>query len=156
LNDPYSKYLTRQDLKHELEGGQDGFLGSGAIVEAPKPTSDSSPVSKYSAASPTNLLLPRHSKFLTLTRVANLLVVTAVAPDSPAERSGLTVGDRIVAVGNEDFLGRTRKEVAKTLQQKYSVENYFGLADLTIAKPIFVAGSTTTTGGDSSMVVGYR
>jgi C-terminal processing protease CtpA/Prc len=155
LSDPYSKYLTRQDLMHELEGGQDGFLGSGAIVEAPK-LSESSPVSKHSAVSPANLLLPRHSKFLTLTRVANLPVVTAVAPDSPAERSGLTVGDRIVAVGNQEFLGRTREEVAKTLQQKYNAENYFGLADLTIAKPVFVADSTTTSGGDSSMVVGYR
>lgn len=157
LNDPYSKYLTRQDLKDELRGGQDGFLGSGAIVEAPKPASEvSSLASKNPATSPTNLLLPRHSKFLTMTRVANLPVVTAVAPDSPAERSGLTVGDRIVAVGNQEFLGRTRKEVAKTLEQKYNAENYFGLADLTIAKPVFVAGSTTTSGGDSSMVVGYR
>jgi C-terminal processing protease CtpA/Prc len=176
LNDPYSKYLTRQDLRHELEGGQDGFLGSGAIVEAPKPSttsaepsSSSSPVFKSAAASPStstsaNLLLlrrlPRHSKFLTLTRVANLPVVTAVAPDSPAERSGLTVGDRIVAVGSQDFLGQTRKQVAKTLQQKYSAEHYFGYADLTIAKPVFVAPAgttTTTTGGDSSMVVvGYR
>jgi C-terminal processing protease CtpA/Prc len=156
LNDPYSKYLTRQDLRHELEGGQDGFLGSGAIVEAPKPTSESLATSKNPAFSPTNLLLPRHSKFLTLTRVANLPVVTAIAPDSPAERSGLTVGDRIVAVGKQEFLGRTRKEVAKILEQKYNAENYFGLADLTIAKPVFVSGSTTTTGGDSSMVVGYR
>ena len=35
LDDPYSKYLTREELKQELEVQDDGFLGLGAIVEGP-------------------------------------------------------------------------------------------------------------------------
>jgi hypothetical protein len=35
LNDPFSKYLTREELREELLSSSDGFLGLGAIVEPP-------------------------------------------------------------------------------------------------------------------------
>jgi hypothetical protein len=35
LEDPYSKYLTREELEKELRANNDGFLGLGAIVELP-------------------------------------------------------------------------------------------------------------------------
>eukprot|EP00956_Cyclotella_meneghiniana_P045481 scaffold371024_cov66-Cyclotella_meneghiniana.AAC.1 len=35
IGDPYSKYLTREELNQELIGGDDGFLGLGALVDAP-------------------------------------------------------------------------------------------------------------------------
>ena len=99
---------------------------------------------------------------LTNTKVSNLPAVTAVAPNSPAERAGLVVGDKIVGVGDKDnFLGYGKDEITKCLVTKwgYSDPNgsshrktsssnrqqktnelpsrYFGVADLTIAKPVY-------------------
>ena len=39
LNDPYSKYLTRDRLRAELEDGYDGSLGLGALVDIVRPWS---------------------------------------------------------------------------------------------------------------------
>jgi C-terminal processing protease CtpA/Prc len=156
LQDPYSIYMTRDELKHEYHGAHDGFLGTGAFVEAPtsrswtrdrfmanyeltKPSAEMSP-GKTSARIPSrksNNNNHHPPKLLSSTRVANLPVVTAVAPNSPAERAGLVVGDRIVAVGDRDFLGWTRPDIAKTLRSQYNAETYLGVADLTIAKPVF-------------------
>jgi hypothetical protein len=153
LNDPFSKYLTREELRQELSlTGQDGFLGIGAIVEAPQApllrpqvsSSAQSPLSLYNAH--------RFKKVLSSARVSNLPVVTAVEPDSPAERSGLVVGDRIVAVGSNSFLGRSRQEVSKTLATKYNAQSYFGQAGLTIAKPVYAFPESSTR----DIVIGYR
>jgi C-terminal processing protease CtpA/Prc len=149
LNDPYSKYLTREELRRELEGGQNGFLGLGAIVETPTAEKTSTTISgSLQGVTTTSSSAKSNSKLLSLTRVANLPVVTAVAPDSPAERSGLVVGDRIVAVGEHNFLGFTRQEVRKTLETSYAASNYLGHAELTVAKPVF--GMTNPSDESSS------
>ena len=105
LNDPFSKYLMREELREELVSSSDGFLGLGAIVEPPGWAflGDRSPL-----AVPTNLPIPkqlgggkRDQALLAGVQVEHLPVVTALAPDSPAERAGLSVGDRIVAVGTD-------------------------------------------------------
>ncbi|KAG7358932.1 carboxyl-terminal protease [Nitzschia inconspicua] len=159
LQDPYSKYMTREELKYEYHGAHDGFLGTGAFVEAPTSRNWNRDrfLSKYEVATTTitsssfknstpmsssnnnNNNSNKHhpQKLLSSTRVSNLPVVTAVAPNSPAERAGLVVGDRIVAIGDRDFLGWTRPDIAKTLRSQYNAETYLGVADLTIAKPIY-------------------
>lgn len=162
LNDPFSKYLTREELQQELHSDSNGFLGTGAIVETPqvyRPHQFASffgPPTKLSGFSQTQMTaafnLPRrndhrHGKTLTITRVENLPVVTAVAPDSPAERAGIVVGDRIAAVGDQNFLGWTRPQVQKWLALKYSQQGYFGLADLVIAKPIYALPATSDADG---------
>lgn len=145
LNDPFSKYLTREELKQELKGGNDGFLGLGAIVEPPQ-------TSLYQSFENTNKAgAPIKSTLLSTTRVDNLPVVTAVAPNSPAERAGVTVGDRIVAVGSDKLIGQTRADVAKSLRLKYSAENYAGQADVTLAKPVFLEQAE-----GREVVTGYR
>ena len=185
LKDPYSKYMTREELQYELRGSHDGFLGTGAYIEVPK-TSEGPPTLSYTATTsssssslPTtavagkaeqksnfqaNIARERFEKkkssektkhvILTNTKVANLPVLTAVAPNSPAERAGLVVGDKIVGVGDKDnFLGYGKEEIRKclgerwgysdpTMQNKYIVRKdsssrYFGVADLTIAKPVY-------------------
>ncbi|KAL7542323.1 hypothetical protein ACHAXR_013306 [Thalassiosira sp. AJA248-18] len=172
LNDPYSKYLTREELRMELQGGSDGFLGLGALVESSDPSS-SSPSLAFDAAQkfmrssattdfdrasnrPFNggqqFAVPvssssgqsgSHSKAstkngLTVAEAANLPVVTAIIPDSPAERAGLVVGDRIASVGDYHFTGMNRAQVEKAMKQKFHAENYFGRADLTVAKQVIV------------------
>eukprot|EP00429_Kryptoperidinium_foliaceum_P029281 CAMPEP_0176139890 /NCGR_PEP_ID=MMETSP0120_2-20121206/71091_1 /TAXON_ID=160619 /ORGANISM="Kryptoperidinium foliaceum, Strain CCMP 1326" /LENGTH=777 /DNA_ID=CAMNT_0017475915 /DNA_START=119 /DNA_END=2455 /DNA_ORIENTATION=- len=152
LNDPFSKYLTRDELQDELHADSGGFLGTGAVVEPPhapgakqfssffgpqQMTSRDS--SKWYSASTSKKSDHHRRKTLTITRASNLPVVTAVAPDSAAERAGLVVGDRIVAVGDQDFLGWTRAQVEKQLATKYNQRDYFGQADLTVAKPIYAA-----------------
>jgi C-terminal processing protease CtpA/Prc len=151
LQDPYSKYMTREELQNEYRGHHDGFLGTGAYVEAPSvnhrfianydrstTATANTPSSQKNGISKTNKNSKNHpQRWLSSTRVANLPVVTAVSPNSPAERAGITVGDRIVAVGDRDFLGWTRPDIAKTLHSQYNAETYLGVADLTIAKPIY-------------------
>jgi C-terminal processing protease CtpA/Prc len=184
LNDPYSTYMTREELQHEYHGPHDGFLGTGAFVDVPTSRVSNSRFVTYddviaghdgggssnSGSSSTNLVTSKRSytpvgrisssssssshqqqRWLSSTKVANLPVVTAIAPNSPAERAGVVVGDRIVAVGDRDFLGWTRRDVAKTLHSRYNAETYLGVADLTIAKPVYYSvmssssSSTTTT-----------
>ncbi|KAI2507753.1 tail specific protease [Fragilaria crotonensis] len=146
LEDPFSSYLTREDLREELETtGKDGFLGLGAFVQ-PAPTDP--------RHEPTLFFYPSSDPhFLTANRVIDLPVISAVTPDSPAERAGLTVGDRIVAIGTNSFLGSTRDQVRKTLQTKYSAENYIGHPELTVAKPVW---RTIEMEQPIDVVVGYR
>ena len=170
LEDPYSRYLTRQELRAELQPSNYGFLGLGAVVENQQQSffrSSVSPVlanlpptttsaSSTSASSPT---INRNRKkggpkLLSASQVAQLPVITAVTPDSPAERAGLVVGDRIIAVGQDSLSDSTKTSnpLIKTNRQysneaprqplskveKYSsAENYVGYPDLTIAKPIY-------------------
>lgn len=146
LHDPFSSYLTREELLDELEPtGKDGFLGLGAIVQ---PASDARQQEEQLLYYPSS---DKH--FLTATRVANLPVVSAVTPDSPAERAGLTVGDRIVAVGTNSFLGSTREQVSRILRTKYSAENYIGHPELTVAKPVW---RTMELQQPIDVIVGYR
>ena len=148
LNDPFSSYLTREELRGELQktGATNGFLGLGAIVEAPH---------KANVPLPIMTTMPVTNKqLLSTTKAANLPIISAVAPDSPAERAGLTVGDRIVAVGKDPFLGMTVERVSKALgNTKYETkENVPGYAYLTVAKPVWA--SLEARPGD--VVVGYR
>jgi C-terminal processing protease CtpA/Prc len=146
LEDPFSSYLTREDLREELElTGKDGFLGLGAFVQ---------PAPSEPRHEPTLFFYPSSDPhFLTANRVIDLPVISAVTPDSPAERAGLTVGDRIVAIGTNSFLGSTRDQVRKTLQTKYSAENYIGHPELTVAKPVW---RTIDMEQPVDVVVGYR
>jgi C-terminal processing protease CtpA/Prc len=175
LNDPYSKYLTRDELKNELIAGDGSFLGLGALVETPSLTSMSQlPAFSIPKREKTDLSLDKISKrnwygqyegllqrstqnevskfrttkkineeLLSVAQAENLPVVTAIVPDSPAERAGIVVGDRIALVGEFNFMGMSRAQVKKALEHKFHAENYFGTADLTIAKQI-MARSTST------------
>jgi len=176
LKDPYSRYMTREELRYELKGTHHGFLGTGAYIEVPRSAADAkgspplrtsvstddrggsidpelgppkrSSSSSEAATAATTRKKPRRRQLLTNTMVENLPVVTAVAPNSPAERAGLVVGDRIVGVGDKDnFLGYGRDEIrgclsrrwgySETHQQRQPPVEYFGVADLTIAKPVY-------------------
>lgn len=183
LNDPFSKYLTRDELKDELSVSRDhGFLGTGAIVEVP--VEDSIAQQRVSSLESTNPLLARATqgwrfvnartnqfqaskKNLSTAKVSNLPVITAIEPDSPAERVGLVVGDRIASVANKSFLGRTKLDVRRVLTattNKYntqqltaldstaSIESSLGVADLTVAKPVYAFPDSSMR----EMVVGYR
>jgi C-terminal processing protease CtpA/Prc len=185
LDDPYSKYLTREELQKELSVRDDGFLGLGAIVEPPSVrathyesnaenriiAANNRKVDTASKASKTKPSVGRSpssssSSLTSLTRVDNLPIVTAIAPDSPAERAGIVTGDRIAAVGSDNFIGLGREEVAKRIYEVYSgADNYLGHPDLMVAKP--VVRSVYTTENDESdeslkesigreKVVGYK
>jgi C-terminal processing protease CtpA/Prc len=146
LDDPYSKYLTRDELQQELNGRDDGFLGLGVIVEGPK-DKDSSKIlplvintSTTSTASSSKSFQKESndSTLLTSTAVSNLPIVTAVSPNSPGERVGIVVGDRVAAVGSDSFVGLKRSDVMKKFLYQYTgAENYFGNPEVTIAKPIY-------------------
>ena len=179
LNDPYSKYLTREELRMELVGGSDGFLGLGALVDSSEPPpapyvafdtrksngraankgienkaasrpwyggqggiSFDSPRSSYqqfavpiSSRNNNKKMQPKNT-VLSVSQAANLPVITAIIPDSPAERAGLVVGDRIASVGEYQFTGMSKSQVEKALKEKFHAQNYFGRADLTIAKQV--------------------
>jgi len=157
IHDPFSKYLTREELEDELQADSNGFLGTGAVVETPHSFAEQRFSSFFGpqrrvAFNPTETVSSiammkknDHShKVLTVTRVANLPIVTAVAPDSPAERAGLVVGDRIIGIGDQDFLGWTRAQIEKNLVTKYNQKSYFGQAELTVAKPIYAVESSSS------------
>jgi hypothetical protein len=167
IGDPYSKYLTRQELLNELSSNvNDSFLGIGAVVsvEAKDMTSSSKKLSttlcdvtglgillastgdcgggapakhgllKNSARNNKDLMTGLFSP----EQVLNLPVITAVEPFSSAERSGVVVGDRIVSVGSQSFLGLSSSNVANKIRTTYTgAENYFGVLSAVIAKPIF-------------------
>jgi C-terminal processing protease CtpA/Prc len=186
LNDPYSKYLTREELRMELEGGNDGFLGLGTIVDVSDSSNSSPSVSEFDRNKPIRhvpsnrkvfdrassrplqggvsletsisfnqqFALPASTKgstsgssgrqgksnsILSVAQAANLPVITAIVPDSPAERAGLVVGDRIASVGRYKFTGMNRSQVQKALKQRFHAENYFGRVDLTIAKQVYAS-----------------
>ena len=151
INDPFSKYLTREELAEELQADATGFLGTGAVVETPhlhaarefssfygpQQVISFNPAETMASLAMTKKNDHGQKKILTVTRAENLPIVTAVAPDSPAERAGLVVGDRIVGVGDQDFLGWTRAEIGKQLATKYNQKTYFGQAELSVARPIY-------------------
>ena len=131
LNDPYSVYLTREELRAEFstESQSDGFLGLGMIVESKRPQSSSTFQSiDTNNKSPNNSrsTIKKSSNIIPNTRADNLPIVVAVKPNSPAERSGIVVGDRIAAVGTHKFIGLTQEDVSKELKTKYNAENYAG------------------------------
>jgi C-terminal processing protease CtpA/Prc len=181
LGDPYSRYLTREELKQELVQESGGFLGLGAVVEpssSPGGDKDGSSAGRilfgYSTAANPVLIsnpqsIPRSGlaskkDYLPVADAVTLPVVAAVAPDSAAERDGVTVGDRVVSVTRSDsdiskrgelwsrevFLGKTRGYVSRRLdmynQQSVRGKDY----ELTLAKPIVAIA------GDRDVVVGYR
>lgn len=172
LHDPFSKYVTREELMEELSvSGEHGFLGTGAIVEAPL---DYQPSPTSRDFESTNPLLARatkgwrflnartnqiaSTKNLSTSKVANLPVITAIEPDSPAERVGLVVGDRIVSVGNKSFLGRTKLDVGRVLtgivnkHNSRQASSEEAAADLVVAKPVYAFPDSSMR----DMVVGYR
>lgn len=157
LDDPYSKYLTREELKAEYSESDGGFLGLGMIVESSPPAySPTIPVDLLAesdkdfgqAASrnrlggpPANLFTIPVSKgkradFLSVSQAQNLPQISAVIPDSPAERAGLTVGDKIASVGDFRFTGLTSQAQTQKKLDRYKGKEFFGRADVTIAKPI--------------------
>lgn len=170
IGDPFSKYLTRDELVSELKVQNDGFLGLGAMVELPKDSINrfSFRATTVATVLPASLSDINHnhyyqyghqgttassssSSLLSGTRVANLPVVTAVAPDSPAERCGIVVGDRIVAVGQDTFLSRTQSKLTRILKARYNAENYLGVVDITVAKPV-----VRNLSDDREVVIGFR
>jgi C-terminal processing protease CtpA/Prc len=188
LPDPFAKYLTREDLMAELKSNNDGFLGIGAIVEAPgsnpfledctqnpsskliatKSNIGSSEVAKQKQWKVTESLSfiryssvknnHHHNKnnnqqntyVVDSSMVCNLPVITAVVPYSPAERAGLTVGDRIIAVQDDSFLHLSRQQVTMKLQERYSadINQYFGNSEITIAKAIIPSVVSSTLSED--------
>lgn len=135
LNDPFSSYLTREQLRAELKPSNNGFLGLGVVVKSPNNNDNKDSIFFGANRAPVMATLPpelaknSHQKLLNAAKVAKLPVVTAVLPDSPAERAGLVVGDRIMAVGEDRNL--------QSLDKFSSAENYFGYPDLTVAKPVY-------------------
>jgi len=188
LDDPFSKYMTREEMYREFNTRYDGFLGMGAVVETPEqgdlffargslPTlavvipddDDANPTTKRKTLSHRsnhnhNTIKKKGQqkaskmKALSASVVNNLPVVTAVSPYSPAERAGITVGDRIVAVGEYSFLGQSRSDVSSNFQSRFaSGTNYFGTSDVTIAKPVvrtLLTSSSSLPTGDTTLVVG--
>jgi len=193
LHDPYSKYLTREELKLELIRGDDGFLGLGAFVgEAPIPSYspsiswdilrsrqltgnnkidrdfDRATKRNWSGSvlvpSPTEQLTVPMSKtsakklsdgMLSERQAANLPIITAVGPDSPAERAGLVVGDRIASVGNFKFTGLSSSQVQRSLERFKGKDGkeYFGYPDLSIAKKISTDLASELSEGDENYFV---
>ena len=87
----------------------------------------------------TSIQKAKTKDILSVNQASNLPIIKAIVPDSPAERAGLVVGDRIASVGTYQFTGMSLPQVKKALDTKFHAENYFGQADLTIAKPITAA-----------------
>eukprot|EP00977_Amphora_coffeiformis_P015072 scaffold4360_cov199-Amphora_coffeaeformis.AAC.8 len=152
LHDPYSRYLSREELEQERTGsteGRSGFLQLGVMVEAPSAqtffrSSLGSPV----LAEIPPALMKSSSLLLSASKVQSLPVAMAVVPNSPAERMGLTVGDRVVAVQQESFVGKDAADVLKFWSNVDPNETI----DITIAKPIYAA----TSRDDRDVIVAYR
>jgi len=167
LNDPYSKYLTKEQLFQELKETCDGFMGTGAMVEPPQRAPDNLKLTVDKPAQegrnkpsfPSLKLRGRKvpTPLLKVSDVVNLPVVTAVAANSFAERDGIVVGDRIVSAGKESFLGVDVNEVSSRLDISQYASKSASSADihrypLAIAKP--VVAFDVTSGQDR--LLGYR
>ena len=201
LNDPYSQYLTREELLQELDSKQQfGLLGIGAMVEAPPtpsllekesaryktkpitaammtPSTSGGASSKIAnggqntiSAVKTGPVTSTTAAMISVPRATQLPVVTAIVPDSPAERAGLVVGDRIVAVRStkEDFLSVTMTKhmmgprsrhvsegLAQLLEERYIARpdvKYFGQVELVVAKPFYVVPMSDSTMDNGDMM----
>lgn len=170
LDDPYSAYKTREELWDEKHKRADGFLGTGAFVETPRHIS---PTTSWFHSTGNDPQIDRSmlhknplkiaasangkgtsSQIISRTRADNLPIVSAIVPNSPAERAGIAVGDRIIAVGSDKFVGN-RERIENKLRKRYSSSNYIGYPDLTIAKPILATTSIDTDMARES-ITGYR
>lgn len=137
IDDPFSKYLTRDELKQELATDNcNGFLGTGAIVELP--TDENGKNNYFTRTVPTiAAMIPDKNNesidssinnkrstntIVDANRVINLPVVTAVAPYSIAERNGIVVGDRIVAVDDTNFI-----DIISQTQSNININIYKGV-----------------------------
>lgn len=152
LGDPYSHFMTKQDLREELSKRNDGFLGVGAMVESPGRSFFGSLTAPVLANIPPDIIGTTKKPYYSAQQVSKLPVITAVVPHSPAEQAGLVVGDRIVAVGKDDFLPLSDNAIEERLEKRYHAENYLGYADLVVAKPVYA----TATESDWNVVVAYR
>jgi C-terminal processing protease CtpA/Prc len=152
LGDPYSLYLTWEELKGELSTNPHGFLGLGAMVAPAGATFFGSVSAPVMADIPPALKTSSGKELLSATQVRHLPVITALAPHSPAERSGLTVGDRIVAVAQDNFLSQSPEAIQARLTNTYNAENYLGHPDVTVAKPVYAVDNT----GSRETIVAYR
>jgi len=174
LDDPYSAYKTREELWEETHKRSDGFLGTGAFVEVPRGIS---PTTSWFYSTGNDPLIDRSvlhtnplkigtsssssangkgtsNQIMSRTRADNLPIVTAIVPNSPAERAGITVGDRIISVGSDKFVGN-RERIESKLKKRYSASNYIGYPDLTIAKPTLTTASIDTEVARET-ITGYR
>ncbi len=176
LHDPYSQYLTKEQLFQELKASSDGFMGTGALVEAPQRAlrQDMVATNHGEGSDPkTRGGLPyiykkkcqtgQRPALLSASQVADLPVVTAVTANSFAERDGIVVGDRIVSVGKDRFLGLGADEVTRRLDSGRcnSATSSAARASrdprqqpqiIAIAKPVKV----TDTQMRQERIVGYR
>mmetsp|Transcript_27938 Transcript_27938/g.60823 ORF Transcript_27938/g.60823 Transcript_27938/m.60823 type:complete len:773 (+) Transcript_27938:69-2387(+) len=172
LHDPYSRYLTKEQLFQELKETSNGFVGTGALVQAPMRAPDTLKLNvgeddtyRYhhpsTTTSPTQILKRVSRKIpplLGISDVIDLPVVTAVTANSIAERAGIVVGDRIVSVGKESFLGISADAVAHRLDVgRYdtgpasSARNH-KRTTIAVAKPVMASG----VGLGQERLLGYR
>ena len=169
LKDPYSQYLTKEQLFQELKTSSDGFMGTGALVEAPQRVlgqnivmdQDEIPDQKSMQRSRSMYQKKGEKKpaLLRTAQVIDLPVVTAVTANSFAERDGIVVGDRIVSVGKDSFLGLGADEVTRRLDSgRYdSITVSRDLRQqqqriIAIAKPVKMTDENTR----QERIVGYR
>lgn len=178
LHDPYSQYLTKDQLFQELRASSDGFMGTGALVEAPQRAlrqdmvatnhvEGSGPKTRRGLKTPSIYKKKSETRqrpaLLSSSEVADLPVVTAVAANSFAERDGIVVGDRIVSVGKDRFLGLGADEVTRRLDSgRYNSATSSAVRAsrdplqqpqiIAIAKPVRV----TDTQMRRERIVGYR
>lgn len=168
LKDPYSQYLTKEQLFQELQASSDGFMGTGALVEAPQRVWGQNIVMNQDEVSDqksTQRSRPYQNKkgkktlaLLSATQIADLPVVTAVTANSFAERDGIVVGDRIVSVRKDSFLGLGADEVTRRIDSG----RYDSIAVsrdprqqhqiIAIAKPVKMTDENTR----QERIVGYR
>lgn len=85
LNDPYSQYLTNEEMKAMISGLSGSFEGIGAVIESRSPTGDTC---------------------TTLGPDCYLLVVSPV-DGSPAKAAGILSGDRVTKVDSVSVDGET-------------------------------------------------
>ena len=146
LQDPFSTYLTREELLQELSVNNNNnnhqnnngnrLQSLGAIVQVPReqdqetnlfwgalrtPVLVDLPPSLLASSSSSTNSPKASSSLLSARQVSSLPIVTAVVPQSLAERTGVTVGDRIVALEHDSFLGLSRSQVETTWNRPQQV-----------------------------------
>ncbi len=168
MNDPYSKYLTQQELKEELTKSSSSELEStiGILVEQQSPSS-----SKTATASKKvyNELMSKkkwsNNNKNTNTNNNNILstefiqqhslpMVTAVIPDSLAERNGIVVGDYVISIGNDSSISSTKSKIRNNKFPSTKDENDSEVISMTMAKPIML--SVPSSAAKKDVILGYR